>query len=274
MLKKPHYIAAGLVVLLSLILLNLPPHAAGQVKLAISSLFLPLFGLSRSGGALADQAGDAATSRSELLREIAELRRTNKFLELRVAQLDPTLRENDQLRQAIGWRKQLPWTGRLAHIIARDPANWQAVRIDLGSSDSAEIRENLPVVTPRGWLVGRISSVGLKSSEVLLVGNPYCKVSAMVEKGGTEKTGEVGVIVGAAGPLDNTFVVLSFLSSKSLCKPGQNVVTTDYGNIFPKGILIGQVAENPRTGGGGFADVQVRLATDLSSLEYVFVLTK
>jgi rod shape-determining protein MreC len=270
MLKKPHYMAIGTVVVLTLVLLNLPHHAAGQLKLAVGSLFIPLFGLSRSGHLLAERAGGAAVSRAELIREIEELRRTNQVLQLRVAQSEALLRENDQLRQALGWRRQLPWNGRLARVIARDPANWwQTVRIDVGRQDSAEIREDLPVLTARGWLVGRISVVGPYSSEVVLIGNPYCKVSALVEK-----TGENGIILGAAGPLDNSTVILSYLSSKSACKPGQNVLTSDLGTIFPKGVLIGQIVESPHTVGAGYAEAEVRLAADLDALEYVFVLIK
>ena len=41
MLKRPHYIAVGLVVLLALIVLNLPGRATARLKLAIGSLFLP-----------------------------------------------------------------------------------------------------------------------------------------------------------------------------------------------------------------------------------------
>ena len=43
MLRRPHYIALGLLGLLTLIVLNLPSHTAGQLKLTIGSFFLPLF---------------------------------------------------------------------------------------------------------------------------------------------------------------------------------------------------------------------------------------
>ncbi len=36
-----------------------------------------------------------------------------------------------------------------------------------------------------------------------------------------EKTGESGVITGVSSPLDNSLVTLSFLSSNSNLKPGQ-----------------------------------------------------
>ena len=59
MLKRPHYIALGLVLVLVLIVLNLPNNTASHLKLAIGSLFLPLFGLSKSAQQLREHAGDA-----------------------------------------------------------------------------------------------------------------------------------------------------------------------------------------------------------------------
>ena len=45
MLKKRHYLALGVVVLAALLILSLPQRATSRLKLAVGSLFLPLFGL-------------------------------------------------------------------------------------------------------------------------------------------------------------------------------------------------------------------------------------
>ena len=75
MLKRPHYIALGLVVLLTLLVLNLPSQTAARFRLGIGSLFLPLFGLAASTQQVTDAAGDAALPRRELLRLNEGLRR-------------------------------------------------------------------------------------------------------------------------------------------------------------------------------------------------------
>lgn len=265
MFKRPHYIALGLVGLLTLIVLNLPDRTANQIKLAIGSLFLPLFGLSKSAQQLAGKAGDALTPRSELLKRNEELRLTNQQLQFRIMQTDTALRENEQLRQLLGWQRQSPWKVRLARVIARDPANWwQTIEIDLGSRDG--LRADLPVLGPTGCLVGRISSVSLTRAQIALIGNSNCRVSALVNEV------ESGVIIGGAGPLDNSLVTLSYLSSNSNLKPGQTVKTGGAGGIFPKGILIGQIAENSRLVEFGlYTQARVKLAANLSTLEEVWV---
>ena len=69
------------------------------------------------------------------------------------------------------------------------------MQIDLGSRDG--VRENLPVLTTDG-LVGRVSSVGYTRSQVVLIGDPNCRVSALVEN----PAHDMGII-SAGGPLDN-----------------------------------------------------------------------
>ena len=80
MLRRPHYIALGTVVVLILLILNLPTHTSARLKLAIGSLFLPLFGLANSSQQLAGTASDALTTRAELLRQNQTLRRENEQL--------------------------------------------------------------------------------------------------------------------------------------------------------------------------------------------------
>jgi rod shape-determining protein MreC len=267
MLKRPHFIALGLVALLALIVLNLPHHAASQIKLAIGSLFLPLFGLSKSSQQLTKQAGNAMISRAELLRQNAELRRTNQALQLIGVQADATFRENDRLRDLLGWQRQSPWKDRLrlANVIARDPANWwQVVQIDLGSRDG--IKTDQPVLSSGGELIGRIAAVSLARSDVMLVGDVNCRISARIEK-----SGETGIITGGASTVDHTLVTLSYLSGVGNLKPGQAVTTSGMG-IFPGGIRIGQLAEESHMTEQGFAEATVKLWADPGALDEVWVL--
>lgn len=269
MLKRPHYITLGLVGLLTLILLNLPHQTANQIKLAIGSLFLPLFGLSKSGQQLSRETADALTPRSELLRQNEELRRTNAQFLLRLQQADATMRENDQLRQLIGWQRQSPWKMKLGRVVARDPANWwQMIQIDLGTRDG--LRVDMPVLGPTGCLVGRISAVSLTRAHIALIGNASCRVAAAVNDV------ECGVITGGAGPLDNTLVTMSYVANNNNLKPGQVVKTGGVpGGIFPKGILIGQIADNARPVEFGlYTEARIRLAANLNNLDEVWVITQ
>jgi rod shape-determining protein MreC len=265
MFKQKNYLALGAVVLVALVLLSLPTRVTSRLKLAVGSWFLPLFGLASAGQQLPADLADSVMTRRELLQQIDQLRRENQQLRSQAVQSAAIARENDQLRNSLGWQRQQPWRLKLANVVMRDPANWwRTVQIDLGSRDG--VRENLPVITSAG-LVGRVSSVSLTRAQIILIGDPNCRVSAMVEN----TARDMGVIV-AAGPVNTSLVELTYLASSANLKPGQSVVTSGLGGVFPKGIPIGQVVDSRSVEFGLYTDARVKLNANLGSLEQVWVL--
>jgi cell shape-determining protein MreC len=123
MFKQKHYLAIGAVTLVALLIFSLPPRATERLKLAIGSLFLPLLGLANTAQQLPVTAADAAMSRRELLQLTENLRRENDELKAEALQTSAIARENDQLRAALGWQRQMPWKLKLANVVMRDPAN-------------------------------------------------------------------------------------------------------------------------------------------------------
>jgi len=265
MLKRPQYIILGLVVLLALVMLNLPSQTAARLKLAIGTLFLPLFGLAGAGQQTAGKVTDMVLPRSELARQNELLRRENQELRIQAMQFAEVTAENSRLRREVSWRqRQGQWKLRLAHVILRDPANWwRTVQIDLGSRDG--LRENLPVLTS-GGLVGRTTAVSLMHSRVVLIGDPSCKVGALVQN----ETRDTGVL-GSGGPLDNSLVELGYLSRNATLKPGQNVITSGLGGVFPAGIPVGKIVDSRPGEGGMQTTARVKLAVNLGALEEVWV---
>ena len=252
-------------VLLTMVILNLPSPMRARLKLGIGSLFLPLFGLVGFSQQLLGQAGDALTPRSELLRQNEKLRRENEELRLHAKESEEMRRENERLRKSIGWQQRQPWTLKAANVLLRDPANWwHTVQIDLGRRDG--ITTNLPVLNLDGFLVGRVSSVSFTRSQVVLLGDPNCKVAARVEN----ETGDMGII-GAGGPLDSEFVEIGYLSRNANLKPGQNVKTSGEGGIFPKDIPIGKVVDTRSAEYGLSTAARVKLGANLNGLEQVWV---
>jgi rod shape-determining protein MreC len=268
MFRKSHYIAVGVVAVLALILLNLPGRVSARLKLAVGGLFLPLFGLVSSSHQFAAHAADTLTPRSALVRQNEALRRENGLLRQQLVRAQEIERENGRLRQLLGWREQSPWKSRLkpANVILWDPANWwRSVQIDLGSRDG--VSTNLPVLAADGALVGRVAAVSLTHSQVVLVGDPNCRVSAIVEN-----TARDAGVLGASGPLDRSLADLGFLPPNANLKPGQNVVTSGYGGFFPKGIPIGKIVDVSAADYGLATEARVKLAANLESLEEVWVL--
>ena len=265
MFKQKNYLALGAVVFVAVVLLSLPTRATARLTLAVGSWFLPLFGLAGSAQQLPADLADSVLPRRELLQQIDNLRRENQQLRSQSVQSVAIARENDQLRALFNWQRQSPWKLKLANVVMRDPANWwRTVQIDLGTRDG--LRENQPIITDVG-LVGRVSAVSLTRAQVVLVGDPSCRVSALVENAARD----MGVLL-AGGTLDTSLVELTYLASSANLKPGQSVITSGLGGVFPKGIPIGQIVDSRSVEYGLYTEARVKLNANLGSLEQVWVL--
>jgi len=99
------------------------------------------------------------------------------------------------------------------------------------------------------------------------LGDPNCKVAARVEN----DTHDTGIIAGS-GPLETELVELGYLSRNANLKPGQLVVTSGEGGIFPPGIPIGKVVDVRPVDYGLRAQARVRLGSNLNALEEVWVM--
>lgn len=270
MFKRQYYIAFGLVLFVVLVVLNLSDQKATKLKLAIGGLFLPLFGMAGSAQSLAEQAGNTFASRGALLDEVDRLRRENQELQALLVQAQEAWRENAQLRQALAWQKRVLWELKPARVIGHDPANWwRTILIDVGTRD--RVNANMTVLTAEG-VVGRISKVGFDRSQVLMVGDPNCRFSAQIQQPTDKSVIAKGIIAPSASSLDRLLVDLVFVPGGSLLKPGQSVVTSGDGGIFPKGLSVGHIVDVRTNDFGLNLEARVKLAVNLNHLEQVWVM--
>lgn len=106
-------------------------------------------------------------------------------------------------------------------------------------------------------LVGRISGVGERASRVILLTDTTSRIPAVIQP-----SGQNAIVVG-----DNTrSPPVDFLENPDLVRPGDRVVSSGDGGVFPAGLVIGQVAKDP----GG--RLRVRLSADYERLEFLRVL--
>lgn len=106
-------------------------------------------------------------------------------------------------------------------------------------------------------LVGRISGTGQNSARVILLTDAASSIPALVQP-----SGQSALITGdnSAAPL------IGFLENADLVRPGDRVVSSGDGGVFPAGLLIGQVAADPA------GRLRVRLSADYERLEFLRVL--
>ncbi len=106
-------------------------------------------------------------------------------------------------------------------------------------------------------VVGRISGVGPNTARVILMTDASSAIPATIQP-----SGQTALITG-----DNTPApAVEFLENRELVRPGDRVVTSGDGGVFPGGLLIGQITADP----GG--RLRVRLSADFERLEFLRVL--
>lgn len=130
----------------------------------------------------------------------------------------------------------------------------QSVLINVGARDG--IVDGWPTMDAIG-LVGRIAGVGQNSSRVLLLTDSSSRIPVTIQP-----SGQKAILAG-----DNSLnPPLEFLGDDALVRPGDRVVSSGDGGVFPADLLVGQMAL------GTDGRLRVRLAADYQRLEFLRVL--
>lgn len=189
-------------------------------------------------------------------------------MRMEIAQLKDLEQENVQMRAALNFQERTNFSVTAAKIIRRKPSNWwETAHIDRGKDHG--IRAQLPVIAAEG-LVGKVDRPNSDSSTVILLTDEACQVSAKVLGNGVAQ--EVGILSGQrAQNGENPMLRLKYLSRDTNVKPGQKVVSTGRGKLFPKDVALGTIVSIER--GPINAEALVKPAVDFATVHTVFVLT-
>ncbi len=238
------------------LVLGQPAGLSQQLRALLARLITPLVTL-----------GDlipAVHSRRELARDNERLRAENNLLRQQVRAFAETGRENLRLRELLNLTSQRAHETIAARVIGRDAGNWhKSIQLDRGWQDG--LTENMAVLNADG-LIGRTVAVTRSESRVLLLLDDGCQVGALLQD-----TREPGLVAGRGDGM----LALRYVNRAATLRPGEAVITSGLGGVYPKGILIGHVergALNPET--GLYLEATVKPVVDFRRLEEVLVILK
>jgi rod shape-determining protein MreC len=148
-------------------------------------------------------------------------------------------------------------------VIAKDVSSeFRAVRINRG--ESSGIRKNMAVITNEG-VVGRVLRTTRKTADVMTVLDLLSAVDSIVERSRAR-----GIVEG----MTDEVCQLKFVIRTDDIEPGDLLITSGLGGIFPKGIPVGTVSRANRKAYGISQEVEVRPSVDFSRLEEVMIVTQ
>lgn len=189
-----------------------------------------------------------AEQNADLRRELQDMKSWREA----AIQLD---QENARLRDLINVQLD-PQLTRITAVVMADSGSpfRQSVLLNVGARDG--ILDGWPAMDGIG-LVGRISGVGQETSRVILVTDTSSNIPVIIQP-----SGQRAILAG-----DNTInPLLQFIEDPDLVKPGDRVVTSGDGGVFPADLLVGQLAR------GTDNRLRARLSADLGRLEFLRVL--
>ncbi len=212
--------------------------------------------LGRFVGTLSRLGGDLEAENERQRQDIARL--TEEIARLRELE-----HENQMLRLLLRCEEENPGYELLsAAVIGRDHSNlMQRIAIDKGTEDG--VVEGM-VVLADGGLAGKVVKAYPTAARVLLITDPSSAVNAIIQDSRAS-----GVVRGRPG----NSLTMEFVSPSEDVTEGGLVVTSGLGGGFPKGLVIGRVAEIEGDDLDVFRELRLEPAVQFQRLEDIIIIT-
>lgn len=194
----------------------------------------------------------------DMIQDNICLHDTVDALTCQLSQYNEIEQENVRLRELLNFKKVSSSKLIAAGIIAKDSSNFSdTIVINQGSKQM--INSDTVVVAEAG-LVGRIYESSSSMSRVILITDPNSRVSAVCSR-----SRQIGVLFGTSSNLCE----LRYLPLTTDILVGDEIVTSGFSDIYPKGILIGKVLKIVKEPRGLSLLAIVAPAVNFASLEEV-----
>ena len=187
----------------------------------------------------------------------------NRKLLNSIAGLRESQSENSRLRKLLDFEEKYHYESVIAGVIAKDVSTeFRAIRINRG--ESSGIHKSMAVVTNEG-VVGRVLRTTANTADIVTILDLLSAVDSIVERSRAR-----GIVEG----MTDEVCQLRFALRTDDIQPGDALISSGLGGIFPKGIPVGTVSRVNRKAFGITQDVEIRPSVDFSKLEEVQVVTR
>ncbi len=257
-MAKATLLLLAMVAAMMLIVSRSQPDRFQRLRGALTDGFSPVVGAMSRPAQFIQHADRWFTEVTHLYAENNRLREENARLLQWQNAAGRLKSENESLRQLL----KLDVPPSLSFVTARVVGGQGALyshTFMLGSGEEAGIAQHQAVVTDEG-LAGRIQHLGNHSATVLAITDINSRIPVM-----GELSRQKALLAGDNSDLP----VLTYLGDDAEpFSKGERIVTTDDGNVFPAGLVVGEIHSAK--------DGLVRVApyADTSRLEYVRVISQ
>lgn len=201
-------------------------------------------------------------------RDNETLRNENEEIRQNALNVTEIMAENVRLRTMLDYKKATnQFDFVTAAVVGRDQGTWNStIIINRGTADG--ITKDMPVVTAQG-LVGSVVNVYTNVSKVHLILDSRSAVGALVQR----PESRVAAIVEGSSVSPLMPKMVNIARDADIIK-SDKLVTSGFGGIYPKGILIGEVVDIVNEEGGLLKYASLKTAVDFDRLEEVMVIVR
>lgn len=223
---------------------------------------------------LFNYATDAIDGFAAYFYKFDELVEVNNAMRDRIAELEAQIYDSAELEERSAWMSEFlemktqhtDFKMLQAAVTGHESGGYSRIlNIDVGSGAGAEL--NMPVVTSDG-LVGRITEIGYNWAKVTTIVEPQTSVGAYIER-----SEAAGICEGKFAESSDGICSLKYLPADSDVRVGDRVLTTGFGSVYPRGLVIGYVTDVKKDDMTRSLDVSVRCAIDFSELNRIMIIT-
>jgi len=187
---------------------------------------------------------------------------SSKYENLKILYVE-TEKKNQRLEDILDFTHETSFDLIPARVVGRDPQPYSnSIIVDKGTVSGVSV--DMPVISTDG-VVGIVVSVSDRSSRIMLLNDKNCRVDVIVQDDRAR-----GILEGAA----DGSVGMSYVDRQAEVTEGDIIVTSGMGGIFPKGLLVGEVATVTVPPYGLFQEIVIETRAKLSALEEVLIIIK
>lgn len=207
-----------------------------QLEIILRDSIAPLYSGVMQVSSVIVNMGNSITLYNELLEENRYLKEQVRLLSLQNSIMEEYRLENQRLSKLLDFKETHGDELNLvaAKVIGRNLGNWfDTIIINKGTNHG--IRVNMAVINYQG-LVGRVVATSRNTAEIMLLLDRESAVGSMVQRSRT--FGVVESTTTGDYPLQ-----MIHMTHDAPVDVGDVIITSGLGEIFPKGLKIGYVAE-------------------------------
>ncbi len=236
--------------------------AANPFAEAVMAVFAPVQSALRSTGRFLSDFGYGVMHGRQLREENRRLREQIEALRSAQVGWEELRQENERLRRLLGATQSARPRPLVARVLAVQPsAYFHTLIVARGKADG--VRPRMVAATDTG-LVGVVYTVTRHTAHVLLITDPNASVGARIQRA---ESRAVGVCRGRG----EDYLVLTFLAKDADVRPGDVVITSGLGGVYPAGIPIGTVEEVMEQRQAGMREARVKPFVDVTRLEEILL---